>query len=231
MAPTVSSELDAALRSLMQSAEGTPFVVPLAKRFQGMVALPLDLCAVQQRVATGRYSAAPSLLDGVALDVRQIWENVRNAFGDAGAAECKKALVCEERFEESLAAIAALFDLEVPSLPLSIGRPLPRSGMAPATVCYMCSDQDGAPIPFGKRTGLVFDEAMLRHRDMADKKFKHPEKPQRIARIFKELRKSGLVDRCVHVPSRRATTEELQAVHSEDLIEQIDGLASLNKLA
>jgi hypothetical protein len=225
----VSSELDRAVVELMQCEEGKLFASPLPKRWQGMVALPLDLAGVRQRIASHAYSEAPSLLVGVATDVRQIWENTRNTFGELGASECKKAAVCEARFETSLTSIARQFGLEEPDMPPSIGRQLPRSGTS--AVCGLCIGQSGVPIWPVERTGLVFDETMLRHRDMADKKFKHPEKPQRIARIFKELRKSGHVDRCVHVPSRRATLEELQAVHSDELIESIDSLAGLSKKA
>jgi hypothetical protein len=205
------------------------FAKPLAKRWQGLVACPLDLSIVRQRVATAVYGEGSTLLACVANDVRQVWENTRNVFGELRASECKNAAVCAERFETSLELVARQFELEVPVMPPEVGRSLPQPSTV--TICSPCAVQSRVPSQPCERTGLVFDEMMLRHRDMADKNFKHPEKPQRIARIFKELWKHGLVDRCEHVRSRRATREELQAVHSDELIDKIDEVASQSRRA
>jgi hypothetical protein len=227
--PTLSGELGRSLGQLIDSEEGKLFAKPLAKRWQGLVSRPLDLSSVRQRIAMGVYGEESTLLVGVANDVRQIWENTRNIFGELRAFECKNAAVCAVRFETSLALVARQFELQVPDNPPDVGRPLPRP--CTATACSPCAVQSRVPSQPCERTGLVFDEVMLRHRDMADKNFKHPEKPQRIARIFKELCKHDLVDRCEHVCSRRATREELQAVHSDELIGQIDELVGKSRKA
>eukprot|EP00466_Bigelowiella_natans_P003936 jgi/Bigna1/71118/fgenesh1_pg.14_\ len=65
----------------------------------------------------------------------------------------------------------------------------------------------------GCRTGLVYDERMCEHFPLADDD--HPESPMRIRRIYELLVERKLADRCVRVPSREATKEEIQSVHSE----------------
>ncbi|XP_075691020.1 protein deacetylase HDAC6 [Rhinoderma darwinii] len=71
-----------------------------------------------------------------------------------------------------------------------------------------------------KRTGLVYDEQMMEHYNLWDSG--HPELPQRIARIFKRHKETGLVDRCTRLPHRLATAKELQMCHSLPYIEKIE---------
>lgn len=73
------------------------------------------------------------------------------------------------------------------------------------------------------RTGLVFDERMCDHVC-----FGHPESPDRIRRIWAMLESMGLVARCLRLPSRDATDEELRSVHSEDHLKKMKLLLSLD---
>lgn len=68
-----------------------------------------------------------------------------------------------------------------------------------------------------RRCGLVYDAAMQGHRGPPD----HPEKPERIAEIWRQLESSGLVEACAQVPSREASDAELLHVHSEHHISMV----------
>ncbi|XP_038054576.1 histone deacetylase 6-like [Patiria miniata] len=70
------------------------------------------------------------------------------------------------------------------------------------------------------RTCLVYDAEMMQHRTA----FNHPERPERISRIFSKHEKMGLVQRCLRVESRRATTEELHWCHSAEYIERLQAM-------
>lgn len=73
-----------------------------------------------------------------------------------------------------------------------------------------------------KRVGLVYDERMMAHKDPEDPD--HVEQPSRISRIYEKLEKDGLAERCVRVPARKATKEELESVHEEKHVDFIDSL-------
>uniref|UniRef100_A0A6Q2ZG01 Protein deacetylase HDAC6 n=1 Tax=Esox lucius TaxID=8010 RepID=A0A6Q2ZG01_ESOLU len=68
-------------------------------------------------------------------------------------------------------------------------------------------------------TGLVYDQRMMEHHNMWDSH--HPELPQRIQRIFSLHESLGLVSRCLMLPARLATEEELALCHSSKHIAQI----------
>ncbi|XP_041457920.1 histone deacetylase 6-like isoform X2 [Lytechinus variegatus] len=66
------------------------------------------------------------------------------------------------------------------------------------------------------RTGLVYDERMKLHRT-----FNHPERPERIARIYSKHQEHGLLDRCIRLQTRQATFEEMETCHLADMIGDI----------
>ncbi|XP_061113820.1 histone deacetylase 6 isoform X1 [Conger conger] len=68
-------------------------------------------------------------------------------------------------------------------------------------------------------TGLVYDQRMMEHHNMWDSH--HPELPQRISRIFSRHEDLGLVSRCLRIPARLATEEELAMCHSPEHIARI----------
>ncbi|XP_068104737.1 histone deacetylase 6 isoform X3 [Hyperolius riggenbachi] len=76
-----------------------------------------------------------------------------------------------------------------------------------------------------QRTGLVYHEGMMEHFNMWDSC--HPELPQRIARIYLRHKEMGLLDRCVRVPHRLATKEELQMCHNLRYIKKIESCSSM----
>ncbi|GBG75386.1 hypothetical protein CBR_g20016 [Chara braunii] len=60
--------------------------------------------------------------------------------------------------------------------------------------------------------GLVYDERMTAHFDPTCPT--HPERPGRITHTYRRLVQKGLARRCVRVPARPATSEELHTVHT-----------------
>jgi len=66
-------------------------------------------------------------------------------------------------------------------------------------------------------TGLVYDPWFLAHRAPYD----HPEHPGRLEAIWHCLEEEGLAQRCLRVPAREATRDELARVHTELHIDAI----------
>ena len=73
------------------------------------------------------------------------------------------------------------------------------------------------------RTGLVYDEAMTKHRNVWDKT--HIEKPERIRQIYLKLVEENLIERCVKIPSRFATKDELVLCHTARHINEMESLS------
>jgi acetoin utilization deacetylase AcuC-like enzyme len=71
-------------------------------------------------------------------------------------------------------------------------------------------------------TGLVHDERFLAHRAPYD----HPEHPGRLPAIQARLEADGLARRCVRVPAREATREELERIHTPAYVSAIAATAS-----
>lgn len=67
------------------------------------------------------------------------------------------------------------------------------------------------------RTGLVYDPQMQEHVNEVDPS--HPERPERVGKMWQALTEGGLVGRCRRVLSREAGHEELKLVHSESYLE------------
>ncbi|XP_062610586.1 histone deacetylase 6-like isoform X1 [Saccostrea cucullata] len=66
------------------------------------------------------------------------------------------------------------------------------------------------------KVGIVYDEAMLNHRDLGYGGFE--EGPERVERIVQTLKKNGVWDRCYHIQGRKASDEEICLGHGEDHI-------------
>jgi len=71
------------------------------------------------------------------------------------------------------------------------------------------------------KTGIVYDERMTEHRCMWDSNY--PECPERFTEVLTRCRDYGLIQRCLQIPSRNATSEELLKLHSPDRIELLQG--------
>ena len=67
-------------------------------------------------------------------------------------------------------------------------------------------------------TGLVSDDRFLLHRAP----YAHPEHPGRLEAICDRLSAKGLFDRCERVAAREASAGELLAVHTPELIAQVE---------
>lgn len=123
-----------------------------------------------------------------------------------------------------------------------------RNSGAPATTTFQPHSHNAVPrFGFGhERTGLTSDERMCNHEclnppsDSSDSESdgdsdpdedfgNHPERPQRIVRIMKELEDSGLKDMCVSVPAREVTRSEIGLVHTDAWIEKFNSLETLNQ--
>uniref|UniRef100_A0A673JY08 Protein deacetylase HDAC6 n=1 Tax=Sinocyclocheilus rhinocerous TaxID=307959 RepID=A0A673JY08_9TELE len=82
-------------------------------------------------------------------------------------------------------------------------------------IFFLCAEvKVSSPI-----TGLVYDQRMMLHHNMWDGH--HPELPQRISRIFCRHEELGLLSRCLQIPARLATEEELALCHSSEHISTI----------
>ncbi|CAH1232520.1 HDAC6 [Branchiostoma lanceolatum] len=79
-----------------------------------------------------------------------------------------------------------------------------------------------------KGTGVVFDERMADYHclwdDLSDCK---AERPERFTETLKLLRQKGLVDRCVSIPSRPASKDEVLSIHSEDLLGKLESSVTM----
>lgn len=75
-----------------------------------------------------------------------------------------------------------------------------------------------------KRTLLVFDDDMIRHKCGSS----HPERPARYTEIKKRLQEIELLNRCGIGQSRRATEDELALVHDRTYIERMKKTKSMS---
>ncbi|XP_012588310.1 PREDICTED: histone deacetylase 7 isoform X2 [Condylura cristata] len=113
-------------------------------------------------------------------------------------------------------------------LPLAQGghRPLSRAQSSPAAPASLptpestsqarilsSSETPVRTLPF--TTGLVYDSVMLKHQCSCGDNSRHPEHAGRIQSIWSRLQERGLRSQCECLRGRKASLEELQAVHSE----------------
>mmetsp|Transcript_135005 Transcript_135005/g.431335 ORF Transcript_135005/g.431335 Transcript_135005/m.431335 type:complete len:784 (-) Transcript_135005:123-2474(-) len=89
------------------------------------------------------------------------------------------------------------------------------------------SQPAGAVASDGAGVGLVYDERMTKHYNLLDDG--HPERPARIVRIFESLEEAGLADRCVRIPCRAATREELLLKHTEKHVDTMLNIETLTE--
>ncbi|OVA05034.1 Histone deacetylase superfamily [Macleaya cordata] len=72
-------------------------------------------------------------------------------------------------------------------------------------------------------TAVGFDERMLLHSEVEMKPHPHPERPDRLRAISATLAAAGIFPgRCVPIPAREITQEELQVVHTQEHIEAVE---------
>jgi len=74
-------------------------------------------------------------------------------------------------------------------------------------------------------TGIVYDEKMCLH-----EKIGHPEQPDRIRHIFYAIQKENLLNKCQLLKSRKATSEEILSVHSDNHLSIMETIPDLNNI-
>ncbi|XP_017050819.1 histone deacetylase 6 isoform X3 [Drosophila ficusphila] len=70
-----------------------------------------------------------------------------------------------------------------------------------------------------KPTALIYDESMSQHCCLWDKE--HYECPERFTRVLERCRELNLAERCLELPSRSATKEEILRLHSEEHFDRL----------
>uniref|UniRef100_A0A8C3CCH1 histone deacetylase n=1 Tax=Cairina moschata TaxID=8855 RepID=A0A8C3CCH1_CAIMO len=78
-----------------------------------------------------------------------------------------------------------------------------------------CVKPPDAPPKHLFTTGVVYDTFMLKHQCTCGNTNVHPEHAGRIQSIWSRLQETGLLGKCERIRGRKATLEEIQAVHSE----------------
>ncbi len=66
-------------------------------------------------------------------------------------------------------------------------------------------------------TGFVYDKIYLEHRTAQG----HPERPVRLRKIIERLENVGIRDKLVNIKPTPATVEQIETVHSPDMIERV----------
>jgi len=77
-----------------------------------------------------------------------------------------------------------------------------------------------------KKVGYVFDPYMTRHDNPYEH---HPEAPERILEIYKEMLNRKLIHKMIAIKSRDITREELLTVHSETYLDKLYGIFEKHK--
>ncbi|XP_026525443.1 histone deacetylase 5 isoform X2 [Notechis scutatus] len=111
-----------------------------------------------------------------------------------------------------------LRSLQLYQTPLSISpvphQALSRTQSSPAST----SLKNSTPEPLVHHlftTGVVYDTFMLKHQCTCGNTNVHPEHAGRIQSIWSRLQETGLLNKCERIRGRKATLDEIQAVHSE----------------
>lgn len=73
-------------------------------------------------------------------------------------------------------------------------------------------------------TGLVYDEFMAKHANPWDSE--HIECPDRLLKPYERCQELGLIEKCLRIPSRKATLEEILLCHNQAYIDQVVGVSS-----
>ncbi|XP_078342016.1 protein deacetylase HDAC6-like isoform X3 [Crassostrea virginica] len=75
-------------------------------------------------------------------------------------------------------------------------------------------------------TGLIYDERMLRHKNLWDENY--PENPSRISTAFQRCCELGLVERCTRLEAQHSTEDMILLQHSQELIEKLKQTTEMN---
>ncbi|KAK3267100.1 hypothetical protein CYMTET_24323 [Cymbomonas tetramitiformis] len=78
----------------------------------------------------------------------------------------------------------------------------------------------------GRGTALVYDDNMRLHQHPGNN---HPECPDRILFIFRELQRKKLLGNCVQLPSQQARMEDLVRVHQQEHLDKVLGFKEYDR--
>ena len=88
--------------------------------------------------------------------------------------------------------------------------------------------EDSRTFQSNLRTGLIYDERMLLHRD--EERYEtgvcQIEIPERMSSIYDKFRSYGLTARCDMIGARPATQEEIKVFHDQHLVDKMTTLKS-----
>ncbi|XP_022238613.1 histone deacetylase 6-like [Limulus polyphemus] len=90
--------------------------------------------------------------------------------------------------------------------------PRPSGSFARDDFCNL-TISDGKPVK-KLRTGLVYDQRMTTYHCLWDPYY--PEKPERFSSSLEKCREYSLIERCLEIPSRSASEEEITLLHRKD---------------
>uniref|UniRef100_A0A9J7XJ64 Protein deacetylase HDAC6 n=2 Tax=Cyprinus carpio TaxID=7962 RepID=A0A9J7XJ64_CYPCA len=202
--------------------EFQPQLVLVAAGFDSVIGDPKG----EMRVSPQCFSILTHMLKGVAQGrlvlaleggynlqstAEGVCASVRSLLGDPCPHLTSPGAPSESALKSISETISALYPFWK-SLQIFEGGPLSDVTPLPAPVC--AEVKVSSPI-----TGLVYDQRMMLHHNMWDGH--HPELPQRISRIFSRHEELGLLSRCLQIPARLATEEELALCHSSAHISTI----------
>ncbi|XP_069567124.1 histone deacetylase 7-like isoform X2 [Brachyistius frenatus] len=106
---------------------------------------------------------------------------------------------------------------------------LPPASHSPTTIPSLSLSNPATDIQLRFTTGLVYDAQMQKHQCTCGDNSRHPEHAGRVQSIWSRLLERGLRSQCERIHSRKATSEELQSVHSEKHV-LLYGTNTLNRL-
>ncbi|XP_028934336.1 polyamine deacetylase HDAC10 [Ornithorhynchus anatinus] len=78
-------------------------------------------------------------------------------------------------------------------------------------------------------TALLYDEAMTRVKLLWDDPICAIEVPERLSSCYERLRRHGLARRCVRLPAREATEEDIRLVHSPEYLEVVKATQTMGQ--
>ncbi|KAM9347661.1 histone deacetylase 4 [Symphorus nematophorus] len=126
----------------------------------------------------------------------------------------QQALLLEQQRIHQLRNYQASMEAAGLSVSFAGHRPLSRAQSSPASASFPMVVQEPPAKP-RFTTGLVYDSLMQKHQCMCGNTTSHPEHAGRIQSIWSRLQETGLRAHCECIRGRKASLEELQAVHSE----------------
>uniref|UniRef100_A0A2K6TJN7 Histone deacetylase n=1 Tax=Saimiri boliviensis boliviensis TaxID=39432 RepID=A0A2K6TJN7_SAIBB len=143
---------------------------------------------------------------------------VKDEEGESGAEEGPSSEEPSAGYKKLFSDAQQLQPLQVYQAPLSLAtvphQALGRTQSSPAAPGGMKSPSD-QPVKHLFTTGVVYDTFMLKHQCMCGNTHVHPEHAGRIQSIWSRLQETGLLSKCERIRGRKATLDEIQAVHSE----------------